>query len=68
MKSFHTPEYQQFLSELSPSGILLDGQQLLMDRNPLANVVATLNADGTDFILPVQLYFDKKEPVNPNGI
>ena len=31
-------KYQQLFSELSQSVIMLDGQQLAMDRNPLANV------------------------------
>ena len=48
-------KYQQLLSELSQSGILLDVQQLTIDRNPLANVDATLHADATDFILSIQL-------------
>ena len=60
-------KYQQLLSELSQSGILLDGQQLAMDRNPLANVDATLHVDATDFILSIQLYFDEVEPANPIG-
>ena len=48
-------KYQQLLSELSQSAILLDGQQLAIDRNLLANVDATLHADATDFILSIQL-------------
>ena len=48
-------KYQQLLSELSQSGILLDVQQLTIDRNTLANVDGTLHADATDFILSIQL-------------
>ena len=60
-------KYQQLLSELLQSGFLLDGQQLAIDRNSLANVDATLHVDATNFILSSQLYFDEMEPANPIG-
>ena len=53
--------YQHYLSDLSQSGNLLDGQQLALDRKPLANVDSTLHADANDSIPSIQLYFDELE-------